>query len=172
MKKYLLTTLVMMAASPVMANAAYGDFDSFTYQIDGKCRTPESYLYFNYLSEKGHYALETDDQENDYKANFNLYLLDDGTYVLSYEVHKVRDYISNGYRYDVVYETVFEGNVLASPDKLILGNLGELTILHEEGKKRSVLKFSEDKEQYIQKNMEVVLLKISSTSSILDEQCD
>lgn len=174
MKNYLLTILIVLIIKPAMAiqSTNYGGFDSLFYNIEGKCSSPESELYFSFLAEKDFYDLKTDDQENEYKGSFDLYLLKDGTYSLVYEVHKVRDYISNGYRYDVVFDTIFEGHILKSSDKLILENLGELTILNQDGKKRSVLKFFEDRDVHIHKNMEVIFQKVSSTNSIFDEQCE
>ena len=174
MKKYLLTILIMMTANSAIAEQTTynGEFDSLFYKIEGKCNSPKSYLYFTYLSEKGFYDLKTNDQEDEYKGSFDLYLLKDGTYSLVYEVHKVRDYISNGYRYDVIFDIILEGSISERSNKLILEGLGELTILYQDGKKRSVLKFSENKEMYIYKNMEVTFQKTSSTNSILDNQCE
>ncbi len=173
MKKHLLTSLILMTSISAKAheNINYGEFDSFVYEVEGKCETLDDYIYFGYLSDKGFYDLETEDLENDYKASFDLYLQKDGTYALDYEVHKVIDYINGGYRYDVVFEKVFKGKVLTTPDKLILENLGELTILYDGLIKNSLLKFTAKKEMYIQNNMEVIFENISGTHSILDEQC-
>ncbi|MCB0753187.1 MAG: hypothetical protein KDC52_17070, partial [Ignavibacteriae bacterium] len=63
MKKYLLAILILMASGSVLADESvdYGEFETFAYKVDGACRTPESYIYFTYLSNKGFYKLETDD---------------------------------------------------------------------------------------------------------------